>query len=328
MLQQTRVETVIPYFERWMARFPTVHALASAPLDAVLKAWEGLGYYARARNLHRTAQILVERYGGELPADRTALLALPGIGRYTVGAILSLAWRRPEPILDGNVRRVLCRIYDVDRDPRLPDVEAGLWQKSTDLVTAAPQGAAGDLNEALMELGALICTPLSPQCLLCPINHACLARQRATVGQRPVRAAKPATPHYDVVAGVVTNSQGELLLIQRPQNGLLGGLWGFGGGVVHPGEPLEGALLRTVLEQTGLTIAPVRSLPFVRHAYTHFKITLHPFLAAPVAGTAHPAGCAAVKWLPPTAVAALALPVTDRKVLELWRNVAASTFPV
>ena len=142
MLQQTQVSTVVPYFERWMARFPNVGALANAPLEAVLKLWEGLGYYARARNLQRAAQQIVAQYGGQFPAERKALLALPGIGRYTMGAILSLAFGLPEPVLDGNVRRVLCRLYDIAENPRLPATERTLWELATALVTVAPAGHA------------------------------------------------------------------------------------------------------------------------------------------------------------------------------------------
>jgi A/G-specific adenine glycosylase len=189
MLQQTQVASVTPYFERWMTRFPSVRALAEAPLDDVLKAWEGLGYYARARNLRAAAREIVALHGGEIPADREALLRLPGVGRYTVGAILSLAFGRPEPILDGNVRRVICRVDDIADDPRAPATERRLWERADALVKAAPAGQAGDLNEALMELGALVCTPGKPDCAACPLATFCLAHARGVQAERPIKAA-------------------------------------------------------------------------------------------------------------------------------------------
>ena len=185
MLQQTQVASVTPYFERWMIRFPSVRALAEAPLDDVLKAWEGLGYYARARNLQAAAREIVAQHEGVIPADRETLLSLPGVGRYTAGAILSLAFGRPEPILDGNVRRVLCRVDDIADEPRAPATERRLWERADALVKAAPIGRAGDLNEALMELGALVCTPGKPDCAACPLATWCLAHAAASRQSAP-----------------------------------------------------------------------------------------------------------------------------------------------
>ena len=314
MLQQTQVATVIPYFQRWMADFPDVSTLAAAPLDHVLKTWEGLGYYSRARNLQRAAALIIQRHGGQVPNERAELLALPGIGRYTVGAILSIAYGQPEPILDGNVRRVLCRAYDISESPRAPATESTLWNLSTELVRAAPPGRAGELNEALMELGALVCTPATPDCPACPIRDLCLAYARGTVAERPVRTTKPSTPHHDVVAAVMTNGAGEMLIIRRPMAGLLGGLWGFPGGTACRGEPLDTALTRTVLEQTGLIATPQRLLGDIKHAYTHFRITLHAFTARIESGQAQPVTCDDVRWVRPFELDQFAFPVTDRKV--------------
>lgn len=312
MLQQTQVATVIPYFERWLARFPDVATLAAAPLDDVLKAWEGLGYYGRARNLHRAAR-LVAAQGGELPSTREGLRALPGVGDYTAGAILSLAFGAAEPAVDGNVRRVLARVYDIAADAGVPGTVRHLWTLAEALVAAAP-GRAGDLNEGLMELGALVCLPKTPDCPACPLSNLCLARARGTVAQRPVKTPKPRTPHYDVVAAAIRDDAGRYLLAQRPPDGLLGGLWGFPGGIVEAGEALEIALARTVAEQTGIQIRPDGELRPLKHAYTHFRITLHPFRAGHVAGEARPLRCAAVRWVAADELAALALPVTDRKI--------------
>ncbi|MGE5601912.1 MAG: A/G-specific adenine glycosylase [Nitrososphaerales archaeon] len=314
MLQQTQVATVVPYFERWLERFPGVTALATAPLDDVLKLWEGLGYYARARNLQRAAQAMVERHGGRVPCDRRSLLALPGIGRYTAGAILSMAFGQPEPVLDGNVRRVLCRLYDVEGDPRAPEVEERLWQLSAALVQAAPGGRAGDFNEALIELGALVCTPAAPDCPNCPIRQYCLAYQRDTTGLRPAKRTRPVTPYYDVVAAVVRNRDGQVLIVQRPPQGLLGGLWGFPGGTVAPDEDLVDAVARTVEEQTGLTVSARAAVRRVKHAYTHFRITLHAFTAAIEAGEARALTCAQVRWVAVEELEDYPFPVTDRSI--------------
>lgn len=315
MLQQTQVVTVAPYFERWLARFPDVTALAAAPLDDVLKAWEGLGYYARARNLHRAARLIITEHGGALPGTRAALLALPGIGEYTAGAILSLAFGQVEPVLDGNVRRVLCRLYDIAEDPRTSAVTRHLWQLARALVEAAPTGQAGELNEGLMELGALVCTPTAPACPTCPLAAACLACARGTQAERPALMPRARTPHYDVVTAVIRDVAGRYLLIRRPPDGLLGGLWGFPGGTVAAGEDLAAGLIRSVREQIAIEIRPGPALTPIKHAYTHFRITLHPFCTEHSAGQPYPLRCADVRWVAANDLTAYPFPVTDLKVL-------------
>ncbi|HSN77657.1 MAG TPA: A/G-specific adenine glycosylase, partial [Anaerolineae bacterium] len=176
MLQQTQVATVIPYLQRWLARFPTLEALAAASLEEVLKVWEGMGYYSRARNLHEAARVVVERHEGRLPAERRALLALPGIGRYTAGAILSIAFGQRAAVLDGNVKRVLARLYDVAGEVGKSATETCLWHLAESVVEAVEPQQAGPLNEALMDLGATVCLPQRPRCLLCPLYASCLAR--------------------------------------------------------------------------------------------------------------------------------------------------------
>ncbi len=324
MLQQTQVVTVVPYFERWMARFPDIAALAAAPLDDVLKAWEGLGYYARARNLQRTAQIVAAQYGGQLPGERGALLALPGIGRYTVGAILSLAFGQPEPILDGNVRRVLCRVYDIAEDPRKPDVARRLWETAAALVEAAPAGQAGDLNEALMELGAQVCTPGRPECASCPLRAMCLAHAHGVEAERPLRLARPRTPHYQVTAAVIQDPSGRYLLIQRPPSGLLGGLWGFPGSTAGdcPADAPDAAALADCLTRAlaaglGISVAVGEPLPPIQHAYTHFRITLQPFLCRLISGTVTPRAYTHARWVAAADLDAYAFPATDRKILDM-----------
>jgi A/G-specific adenine glycosylase len=324
MLQQTQVATVTPYFERWLAQFPDVAALAAAPLDAVLKAWEGLGYYARARNMHRAAQLIVAQHGGQIPSDSDALEGLPGIGRYTAGAILSLAFGQRAPILDGNVRRVLCRVYDIAEDARLPATVRRLWALSDALVQAAPDVRAGDLNEALMELGALVCTPAAPACNICPLENVCLARAHGTQTQRPMLAARPPTPHYDVAAAVIQDNDGCYLIGQRPAHGLLGGLWEFPGMTMaadgtgqRPGESLTDCLRRELWEKVGIECAVGAAIGQVRHGFTHFRITLHAYACQWTGGAPRPGWYNDVRWVAPAELTAYALPVTHLKVLRI-----------
>ncbi len=277
MLQQTRVETVIPYFGKWMRLFPTITDLAKASEQDVLNAWEGLGYYSRARNLHKAAQIVHEQYAGELPRDLDALRKLPGIGRYTVGAIASIAFGMDEPTLDGNLRRVFARLFDVSEPADSPAGQNILWDLAAKHL---PKGKAGDYNQALMDLGATICLPKNPRCLICPLLEICESRANGTQEQRPVLRPKKETPHYFHAAGVIMRQiahmpHEEVLLAKRPSKGLLGGMWEFPNGRVE-GEPAEG--LESALE-TGYRLKVQRNeaLGVVQHAYTHFRVTVHAF---------------------------------------------------
>src|SRR5512140_2840981 len=200
MLQQTRVEAVIPYFERWMARFPSIPELANSAEQDVLSLWEGLGYYARARNLRKSAQLIVEQYGGRLPRDTAALRKLPGVGRYTAGAIASMAFGLDEPALDGNIRRVLARVFDVSEPADSPEGQRQLWELAAKHL---PKGRSGDYNQALMDLGATICIAANPRCPVCPVNKVCKARKLGIQAQRPVMKAKKAVPHHMVGAAVI-----------------------------------------------------------------------------------------------------------------------------
>jgi len=274
MLQQTRVKAVIPYYERFIGAFPTIEALAGAPLSDVLKLWEGLGYYSRARNLHRAAHIILSEHGGQLPSDVQALRELPGIGPYSAGAIASIAFGRPAPVLDGNVIRVFARLLDLDEDINHSATREKLWRVADDWL---PSGDAGVYNQALMELGQRICRPQNPHCELCPIRSHCRAWSAGTQSQRPRRAKRPPTPHYDVTAGLIRDDQERLLIAQRPLDGLLGGLWEFPGGKVEVGETLADCLQRELREELAIEVDVAGLFAVVDHAFTHFKITLHAF---------------------------------------------------
>ena len=248
MLQQTRVETVIPYFERWMKIFPTIQKLARANEQDVLNAWEGLGYYGRARNLYKAAKIVVEKHNGKLPRYLEELRSLPGIGRYTAGAIASMAFGMDEPTLDGNLRRVFARLFDITEPADSSTGEKILWRLAAKYL---PKGQAGDYNQALMDLGATICVPKNPRCLICPLMRLCKARQAGNQEQRPVLKLKKPTPHYVSAAGVIVRRRC-VLMVQRPSKGLLGGMWEFPNGRVY-GDPAEG-LVDVLKTEYGLKV--------------------------------------------------------------------------
>ena len=310
MLQQTRVETVIPYFERWMARFPTLETLAAASQGEVLGAWEGLGYYSRARNLQRAAQIVVTEHSGELPRQAKALRRLPGIGRYTAAAISSTAFGLDEATLDGNIRRVLARVFDIRQPARSPEGERRLWELAA---VHLPPGRAGDYNQALMDLGATVCTPRAPDCPRCPLKDLCAACALGVQDQRPVSQAKPPLPHHIVTAAVIQRD-GQVLIAQRPPQGLLGGLWEFPGGKVQPGEQLVACLQREIGEELGAEIEVGGALGVYRHAYTHFRVTLHAFSCTLLDGEPRNLQHSALSWVAPTALRDYPMGKIDRLI--------------
>jgi A/G-specific adenine glycosylase len=317
MLQQTRVETVVPYFERWMAHFPTIEALARADLGDALKCWEGLGYYARCRNLYRAAQTVMRDHGGHLPESREALLALPGIGPYTVGAILSLAFDQDAAVLDGNVRRVFSRLYALSAKPGDKEARKELWALADSLI---PAGRAGQFNEALMDLGATICTPRKPRCPHCPMQAICRAYALGDPEAYPPPRKRAPTPHYDVTAGVVWRGE-QLLIAQRPLDGLLGGMWEFPGGKVEDGETLPGCLQRELREELEIEVQVGPQLTVVRHAYTHFRVTVYAFEClydSPGEPTA--SGVEDWRWVALDQLDDYAMPVVDRKIVVVLRD--------
>ncbi len=273
MLQQTRVETVIPYYQRWLAAFPTIRTLAEADEDQVLKHWEGLGYYRRARNLGAAARILEDRFGGELPAEKEALLSLPGIGPYTAGAILSIAFNIPAPVLDGNLKRVFSRFFNISTPLEDSKTVKELWGIAEILL---PESTPGDFNQALMELGALVCLPRNPRCTECPLAADCQANLLKLQKELPVRKEKRALPHLQVTAAVIPQD-GAVLLAKRPPGGLLGGLWEFPGGKQEKDETLQATLARELKEELNLEVEIGSQLGEYHHAYTHYRVTLHAF---------------------------------------------------
>ena len=284
MLQQTQVTTVIPYWERWMQALPTLEAAAAASSDQIHKLWEGLGYYTRVRNLQKAAQLIVERHSGRFPEAFDDILALPGIGRYTAGAISSIAFNQPAPILDGNVIRVLTRLYAIAENPKDKQTNDRLWRLAKSLVQQAansppraphPAPHASSLNQSLMELGALICTPRRPQCLLCPVQPHCEAARRQCPEDFPnLSDILPATAQQYMA--FVVESRGEVLVRKRPEGGVNAHLWEFPNTRIYFRKVAPADMFRLVLPVAPKTLQP---LAVVKHSITRYRITLTAYLA-------------------------------------------------
>jgi A/G-specific adenine glycosylase len=308
MLQQTRVETVRPYYARWLDRFPTVEALAAAPLDDVLKAWEGLGYYSRARNFHRAVQEVASRHGGRVPGNPEAFRALPGVGRYTAGAVMSIAFGREEPLVDGNVRRVFARWTD---DPA--PAEDALWRMAAALV---PGARPGDVNQAVMELGATVCTPRNPRCGDCPVRELCAAFAAGTQSERPApKKAKP-LPHEDTAVPVIQRGA-EVLLVRRPVAARLGGMWAFPQAIRQDGESVSAAAERAALEGLDVTVAAGAPIASVDHTFTHVRATYHAVRCTVVSGEPRAVRYDDFVWVPWERIGAYALPVAQKRIAAL-----------
>jgi A/G-specific adenine glycosylase len=313
MLQQTRVETVIPYYERFMTRFPTPEALADADGDELMRHWAGLGYYSRARNLQAGARQVAREHGGRVPDQVEALLALPGIGRYTAGALASIAFDRPAPVVDGNVARVLARLLDLDLEIASPPAQRVLWDEAAAL---ADGPSPGDLNQALMELGALVCTPRAPRCAACPLRRRCRARAAGRAESLPVKAAKPAPREVEAVAVWLLRGA-RALAVRRPPRGLLGGLWELPGGNLDAGEAPARGLARLLRERLGLAPLRARRVGTVEHGFTHQSLRVHVYRAEAAPGRVRRRELDAHRWLAPAALSALPLSAVAKKALAL-----------
>jgi A/G-specific adenine glycosylase len=317
MLQQTQVATVEPYYERWLERFPTVADLAAADVQTVLKCWEGLGYYARARNFHRAAQIVTQQHDGRFPDDPAAFRALPGVGDYIAAAVLSIAFGRPLAVVDGNVKRVLARFLKIEAPANAPGAHkmfapaAAKWLDSKD---------PGRFNQAVMELGALVCTPRRPRCGDCPLAGGCRSRAEGCQADYPRRLARRAVPEHRLLAAVVEKA-GRVLLVQRPMDGLLGGLWEFPAAPLAEGQGAEAACRAAVFEMLGIRVQVVGGAGRIRHAYTHFKIDAEVLRCTWQAGRVRRRGPAAHRWVAPHRLAAYPLTGAAHKVkAQIWAS--------
>lgn len=312
MLQQTQTAKVLDYYEPFLRRFPTLTALAQAPLDDVLKAWEGMGYYARARHLHQAAQYVSVSLQGELPRDYHELLEIPGIGPYTAAAIASIAFNRDHAVVDGNVERVLCRLFRVTVPPGEPRGKQLLRALAQALLRS---GQARDWNQAVMELGALVCTPRRPSCGQCPAKQYCCAYNHLRDPARlPARRRKPPVPHHDLVVGLIWK-EGRLLIDQRPARGLLGGLWEFPGGALAQGERHGTALRRALRRELAVETRVGKSLMTVEHGYTHFRVTLHVYHCHYLRGEPQAVRCQRWKWVRPAELRNYAFSTANRRII-------------
>jgi A/G-specific adenine glycosylase len=314
MLQQTQVQTVLPYYRRFMSRFPTVYDLAAAPLEDVLKAWENLGYYARARNVHAAARQIVEHFQGIFPEVEKGLLLLPGIGSYTAAAIASIAFGKKTPAIDGNVRRVLSRVFAVQTPIDQRETQKSLRALAE---TVIPEQDPGAFNQGLMDLGAGICTPRKPSCAACPLSTLCLAAIKGIQETLPIRRNRPSVPRKEMVAAILENGKGAYLVMQRPPSGLLGGLWGFPGGDKPPRKSREQALMDAVEQDFGMRVACGGKWVAVKHAYSHFRVTVHACVCRIEDGAPHTPRYPQWRWADPEALMDLPFSRVDRKIIQI-----------
>lgn len=274
MLQQTRVDTVIPYYKRFLKQFPTVYDLAGADQQDVLKCWEGLGYYSRGRNLHHASKEVVDKFGGELPSTWDEITSLKGIGPYTASALLSIAFQKQYAVVDGNVIRVLSRFYGIQDDIRKTTTKNRIQELADELI---PKENPGDFNQAVMELGATVCTPQKPSCSACPLSVDCIAAKSAQTNVIPYKSPAKKVPHHQIAVGLILNQNNELLIALRPNESMLGGLWEFPGGKQEKDETLQETTARELKEELGIEVEVFSKFQDLKHAYSHFKITMHAF---------------------------------------------------
>ncbi|MEN9839300.1 MAG: hypothetical protein RL177_779 [Bacteroidota bacterium] len=317
MSQQTRVDTVIPYYHRFLERFPDVCALANASQHDLLSLWEGLGYYSRARNLHAAAKQICLEHGGQLPSEYDTFLALKGVGPYTAAAVLSIAFGQRHAVMDGNVMRVVCRVKGIRGDIRSASVTKSI-QAIVD--EAIPGEHPADFNQAMMELGATVCTPKKPACGSCPLSDDCIALRDGIVAEVPFKSPKAKVPHHRIVVGIVSDGDGKLLISRRPDSAMLGGLWEFPGGKVEAGESDEQALARELREELGIEIGDATAFHTLNHAYSHFRITLAAYKCRLISGEPKPLASKELKWVSVDDLESFPFPKANRTLTLALRD--------
>jgi len=311
MLQQTQVETVIPYYQRWLQQYPTVKAVAKASQDDILKSWEGLGYYARARNFHAACQQVEKEHGGKIPETPEEFSKLKGIGSYTLAAVQSIALNRPLPAIDGNVKRVVARLKRMKEAPSKALLAIETFLKST-----ISHDRPGDFNQAMMDLGATICKSTVAKCDRCPVKKFCGAFKCREVHLYPVLEEKPFKPHYKIAVGIVWKGE-RVLITKRKAHGLLGGLWEFPGGKIKEGETAKHCAKREVKEEVGVMVQPLSSVGTIKHVYTHFSIEMEGILCRYVRGQPKTLDCADWKWINFSNISSYAFPKANHKLFPL-----------
>jgi len=313
MLQQTQVKTVIPYYLRFVAAFPSVNDLAASSQQAVLKLWEGLGYYARARNLHRAAKQVSTDFAGRIPDELEAIKQLPGVGDYIAAAVLSIAYNRAHPVVDGNVKRVLARLLQIDLPVNRPTHHRRFYRTASDFISLTQPGL---FNQGMMELGALVCKPRRPDCAECPVDAACLSYRNDQVEFYPKRAKRPPVPTHHLAIGIICRND-KVLITRRKPDGLLGGLWEFPGGKLKTGETAEAACMREILEEVNLSVDVLRPLTRISHAYTHFKILADVFICRSVKGRIRLRGPTDYRWISLEEIHRFPFPKANHKFIPL-----------
>lgn len=317
MLQQTRVDTVIPYYHRFLKAFPTVYDLANADQQSVLKLWEGLGYYSRGRNLHQAAKTVVNEFDGDIPSTYKEIIKLKGIGPYTAAAILSIAHQKPHAVVDGNVIRVLTRFYGIKEDVRSTNVKNQVQSLANDLIDI---NAPGEFNQALMELGATVCTPKNPNCDICPVSTFCIAYNSSQTDLIPYKSKAKKVPHHEIAVGMILNPDGKLLIALRPNNVMLGGLWEFPGGKKESLESLTDAVARELHEELGVQVEVLKKYHQLNHAYSHFKITLHAYWCRIIHGNPVPKSSVELKWVSLKEIDSYPFPKANKTLIENLRQ--------
>ncbi|MBW2465960.1 MAG: A/G-specific adenine glycosylase [Deltaproteobacteria bacterium] len=314
MLQQTQMDRAVAYFNTWISYFPDIKSITRASEEKILKLWEGLGYYSRAHNILKTARLLAKNFNGNLPEDYKSLLRLPGIGPYTAGAIMSIAFHREYPLVDANIERVFARLFNLDKQVKDKETQIFIWQKAREMI---PPGCARDFNQALMELGALICIPRNPRCRICPVSSHCQALRLELVSKRPVLKNPSKTIFIEMATGVLERNS-RVLIQKRKPSGVWPNLWEFPGGRLEHGETPEMALVREYNEETELAVGNLRKIITVQHSYTIYRVVLHCYFCSLLAGRDEPKlrGAQEYRWVNPAELSRYAFPAGHRKLID------------
>lgn len=317
MLQQTRVDQATPYFERFVEHFPTVRDLAEADQQDVLRVWEGLGYYSRARHLHSAAQTVVDKFDGKVPDSWNEITELKGVGPYTASAILSIAFQKKYAVVDGNVIRVLSRYHGIEDDVRSTKTKNTIQEIADEFIS---EDRPGDFNQAVMELGATICTPSNPDCEECPLLADCIAHKTVKTDEIPYKSPPKKRPHHQIGVGIIMNEDEEVLIALRPEDAMLGGLWEFPGGKQKEDEEMENTVIRELNEELGVKVSINKPFMKLDHAYSHFKITLHAYLCELENGTPKPQSSQEVRWVSIDELEDYPFPKANRRLTEKLMN--------
>jgi len=313
MLQQTRVDQAWPYFERFIGEFPTVFDLAEAEQQRVMKAWEGLGYYSRARNLHAASKSIVADYDGKLPEEYEEIIKLKGIGPYTAAAITSIAFGKPNAVVDGNVIRVITRYFGIDDDIRSTKTVKLVQEYVDELIS--PEKPA-EFNQGLMEIGSIVCKPTNPDCTNCPISFDCVATKTARTDVIPYKSPAKKKPHKHIGVGIIGREDGKVLIALRPEDVMLGGLWEFPGGKQEEDETIQQTVERELKEELGIEVTAYKEFMKLKHVYSHFSITLHAFLCQLVTGKPSPKSSQEIRWVDISELEQYPFPKANKQLTE------------